>query len=44
MKLSPLGKQVVAERSGHFPQFTEPELVRRTIEAAARDAASFGAG
>lgn len=29
--LSPRGKLVMAERSGHFPQFTEPELVVRTI-------------
>ncbi|MFC5461027.1 alpha/beta fold hydrolase [Massilia niabensis] len=36
--LSPFGKQVVANRSGHFPQFSEPELVRATINAAACDA------
>jgi pimeloyl-ACP methyl ester carboxylesterase len=29
--LSPLGKQVIAVRSGHFPQFTEPELVVAAI-------------
>lgn len=26
-RLSPLGEQVIAQKSGHFPQFTEPELV-----------------
>lgn len=26
-KLSPHGKQIVARKSGHFPQFSEPELV-----------------
>jgi pimeloyl-ACP methyl ester carboxylesterase len=26
-RLSPLGEQVVAQKSGHFPQLTEPELV-----------------
>jgi pimeloyl-ACP methyl ester carboxylesterase len=26
-RLSPLGEQVIAQRSGHFPQLTEPELV-----------------
>ena len=29
--LSPLGRQVLAERSGHFPQFSEPELVVATV-------------
>ena len=29
--LSPLGRQVMALRSGHFPQFSEPELVVATI-------------
>lgn len=37
--LSPLGRQVLAHRSGHFPQFSEPELVvsevRHVIEALA---------
>lgn len=35
--LSPLGRQVLAARSGHFPQFTEPQLVITAIEAAARN-------
>jgi len=26
-RLSPRGEQVIAQKSGHFPQFTEPELV-----------------
>lgn len=36
--LSPRGKQIIAARSGHFPQFTEPGLVvaavREAVEAA----------
>ena len=41
--LSPLGRQVVAVRSGHFPQFSEPALVvdairDATVAAAARRA------
>lgn len=31
--LSPLGRQVPAERSGHFPQFSEPALVVETVLA-----------
>lgn len=38
--LSPQGKQILASRSGHFPQFTEPavvvEAVREAISSAAR--------
>ena len=30
-RLSPLGDQVVAQRSGHFPQLTEPRLVLRVL-------------
>jgi pimeloyl-ACP methyl ester carboxylesterase len=30
-RLSPLGEQVLAQRSGHFPQLTEPDLVLRTL-------------
>jgi len=26
-RISPRGKQIIASRSGHFPQFSEPELV-----------------
>jgi pimeloyl-ACP methyl ester carboxylesterase len=44
--LSPLGKQVIAERSGHFPQRSEPDLVldvlRRLIECVARCAPLAG--
>lgn len=29
--LSPQGSQVIAARSGHFPQMSEPELVTRTV-------------
>lgn len=29
--LSPLGRQVLAEGSGHFPQFSEPDLVVATV-------------
>lgn len=32
--LSPLGKQVLATRSGHFPQLSEPDLVVSTIKEA----------
>lgn len=31
VRLSPLGEQVIAQKSGHFPQLTEPELVRRVL-------------
>lgn len=37
VRLSPLGRQVMATRSGHFPQFSEPELVCTVIEDAARE-------
>lgn len=38
VRLSPLGEQVIAHASGHFPQLTEPELVLRVLAelAAAR--------
>lgn len=29
--LSPLGRQVLADKSGHFPQFSEPERVVATV-------------
>lgn len=31
-RLSPLGEQVIAHKSGHFPQMTEPALVLRVLE------------
>lgn len=31
-RLSPLGEQVIAQKSGHFPQMTEPEVVLQAIE------------
>lgn len=31
VRLSPLGEQVIAQKSGHFPQMTEPELVLRVL-------------
>jgi pimeloyl-ACP methyl ester carboxylesterase len=31
-RLSPRGEQVVAQKSGHFPQLTEPQLVLRVLE------------
>jgi pimeloyl-ACP methyl ester carboxylesterase len=31
-RLSPRGQQVVAHKSGHFPQLTEPQLVLRVLE------------
>jgi pimeloyl-ACP methyl ester carboxylesterase len=30
-RLSPGGEQVIAQKSGHFPQLTEPELVLRVL-------------
>jgi pimeloyl-ACP methyl ester carboxylesterase len=30
-RLSPQGEQVIAQRSGHFPQLTEPRLVLRVL-------------
>lgn len=30
-RLSPMGEQVIAHRSGHFPQLTEPQLVLRVL-------------
>ena len=30
-RLSPLGEQVIAQQSGHFPQLTEPELVLEVL-------------
>jgi pimeloyl-ACP methyl ester carboxylesterase len=30
-RLSPLGEQVIAQQSGHFPQLTEPGLVLRVL-------------
>lgn len=31
VRLSPLGEQVLAQKSGHFPQMTQPELVLRVL-------------
>lgn len=31
VRLSPLGRQVIAHKSGHFPQMTEPRLVLRVL-------------
>jgi pimeloyl-ACP methyl ester carboxylesterase len=31
-RLSPSGEQVIAHKSGHFPQLTEPRLVLRVLE------------
>lgn len=31
-RLSPLGEQVIAQKSGHFPQLTEPGLVLQVLE------------
>jgi pimeloyl-ACP methyl ester carboxylesterase len=30
-RLSPLGEQVIAQKSGHFPQMTEPEVVLEVL-------------
>ena len=37
-RLSPLGRQVIAARSGHFPQFSEPALVVEEVLALTRRA------
>lgn len=37
VNLSPLGRQIIAGQSGHFPQFSEPALVCETIDAAVRE-------
>jgi pimeloyl-ACP methyl ester carboxylesterase len=31
VRLSPLGEQVIAQKSGHFPQLTQPDLVLRVL-------------
>ena len=38
-RLSPLGTHIVARRSGHFPQLTQPRLVLDAIRAVVRQAA-----
>ena len=35
-RLSPLGRQVIARRGGHFPQLTQPELVLEVLRAVAQ--------
>ena len=37
--LSPRGRQVIARRSGHFPQLTQPQLVLDVLREVAREAA-----
>jgi hypothetical protein len=37
-RLSPLGEQVIAHQSGHFPQLTEPRLVLRVLAELVRAA------
>ncbi|MGB4075842.1 alpha/beta fold hydrolase [Pseudomonas sp.] len=39
LDLSPMAKQIMATRSGHFPQFSEPELVVAAIKEAATESA-----
>ena len=39
VRLSPLGTHIVARRSGHFPQLTQPRLVLDAIRAVVRQAA-----
>jgi len=36
--LSPRGRQVIARRSGHFPQLTQPQLVLDVLREVAREA------
>lgn len=43
-QLSPLGRQVVARRSGHFPQLTQPELVLQVLREVAQQAREASAG
>lgn len=38
VSLSPLGRQVMANRSGHFPQFTEPEVLVTAVKEAIMNA------
>jgi pimeloyl-ACP methyl ester carboxylesterase len=38
--LSPRGRQVIARRSGHFPQLTQPELVLEVLREIAREASA----
>ncbi|MGE0553631.1 MAG: alpha/beta fold hydrolase [Gemmatimonadales bacterium] len=40
--LSPSGKQIVAAKSGHFPQLSEPEVVVSAIRDAASQASGSG--
>ncbi len=37
-QLSPAGRQLIATRSGHFPQFSEPALVVSAVQQAAQAA------
>lgn len=41
-RLSPLGRRVVARRSGHFPQLTQPGLVLAVLRAVVRAASGGG--
>jgi pimeloyl-ACP methyl ester carboxylesterase len=41
-RLSPLGEQVIAEKSGHFPQLTEPALVIDVLSALVSRASGRG--
>lgn len=36
-RLSPMGEQVIAQKSGHFPQLTEPELVLQVLSTLMED-------
>lgn len=42
--LSPRGRQVIARRSGHFPQLTQPQLVLDVLRDIAREAAGSDRG
>lgn len=42
-RLSPLGRQIMASRSGHFPQISEPALVVQTIADLVRVSAARAA-
>ena len=38
-RLSPLGQQVIAHKSGHFPQLTEPGVVLQVLHELVQEAA-----
>lgn len=43
-RLSPLGEQVIAQKSGHFPQLTEPEVVLEVLRELVAQSCAARAG